>query len=114
MARSTDMNGRSVSVVLAPCAAILAASLAACGDNVTEDPEELLAKLGTLDGVTVEEHPTETAPYTYYVLRFTQPVDHARPDGATFEQRVSLLHRDLDAPMIALTSGYWDYFGDSP
>jgi PS-10 peptidase S37 len=87
--------------------------LAACGDNDTEPPEAVLAKLRALDGVTVEEVPTSNEPYSYYVLRFTQPVDHNAPGGATFEQRVSLLHRDLDAPMIALTSGYWDYYGDS-
>lgn len=92
----------------------LAAGLAACGDNVTEPPGELLDRLRALDGVTVEELPTETRPYAFYVLRFTQPVDHGNPGGATFQQRVSLLHRDLDAPMIALTTGYWDYYVDNP
>ncbi len=91
----------------------LAACLAACGDDVTEPPEELEDKLRGLEGVTVEAVPTETQPYQYYVLRFTQPVDHGSPGGAVFEQRVSLLHRDLDAPMVALTTGYWDYYGDS-
>jgi hypothetical protein len=88
------------------------ACLAACGDNDTQPPEEVAEKLRALDGVTVEEVPTSSAPYRYYVLRFTQPVDHADPGGATFQQRVSLLHLELDAPMIALTSGYWDYYGD--
>jgi hypothetical protein len=100
----------SISLVLGLCAA----SLAGCGDNETEAPEDLLGKLRALDGVTVEEAQTQPQPYTYYVLRFTQPVDHATPGGPTFAQRVSLLHRDLDAPMIALTSGYWDYYGDTP
>lgn len=86
--------------------------LAACGDNDTQPPEAVLEQLRALDGVTVEEVPTSNTPYRYYVLRFTQPVDHATPGGATFQQRVSLIHLDLDAPMIALTSGYWDYYGD--
>lgn len=89
------------------------ACLAACGDNDTQSPEAILAQLHALDGVTVEEASTSSTPYRYYVLRFTQPVDHDAPGGATFQQRVSLLHVDRDAPMIALTSGYWDYYGDS-
>lgn len=93
---------------------LVACSLPACGDNLTGSPEDLLEKLRALDGVTFEEFPTGTKPYTYYVLRFTQPVDHGDPGGPRFAQRVSLLHRDLDAPMIALTSGYWDYYGDNP
>jgi hypothetical protein len=92
---------------------LAACSLAACGDNLRDPPEDVLAKLRALDGVTVEQLPTEADPYDFFVLRFTQPVDHAAPGGATFQQRVSLLHRDLDAPMIALTSGYWDYYGDN-
>jgi hypothetical protein len=86
-------------------------SLPACGDNATRDPEDLLGKLRALDGVTVEEGAIDAQPFTYYVLRFTQPIDHGDPGGPTFQQRVSLLHRDLDAPMIALTSGYWDFYG---
>ncbi|HSK05205.1 MAG TPA: S28 family serine protease [Kofleriaceae bacterium] len=92
---------------------LLAAGLPACGDNDIEAPEDVLARLRALDGVTVEKLQTQAKPYAYYVLRFTQPVDHASPGGPTFQQRVSLLHRDLDAPMIALTSGYWDYYGDN-
>ena len=94
--------------------ALAAASLAACGDNDPGSSEpELLAKLRALDDVTVEEVPTDTEGFTFFVLRFTQPVDHQDPGGQTFQQRVSLLHRDPAAPMIALTSGYWDYYGDN-
>jgi hypothetical protein len=88
--------------------------LIACGDNPEKAPEYLLEKLRALDGVTVEMVPTDVWPYSYYVLWFSQPVDHDSPDGPRFVQRVSLLHRDLDAPMIALTSGYWDYYRDTP
>jgi hypothetical protein len=109
MARSEVMMRPAVPVLLG----LLAAVLPACGDNDTEAPEDVLGKLRALDGVTVEQVETRTKPYSYYVLRFTQPVDHTSPGGPTFQQRVSLLHRDLDAPMIALTSGYWDYYGDN-
>lgn len=94
------------------------ATVGACGDNLPgpegPDNRELVDKLRDLDGVTVEERPSDAEGFTYYVLRFTQPVDHADPGGATFEQRVSLLHRSGPAPMVALTTGYWDYYRDMP
>lgn len=88
--------------------------LAACGDDGPGSTGDLEEGLRGLEGVTFIEFPTDTAPYKFYVLRFLQPVDHADPDGPQYEQRVSLLHRDLEAPMVALTSGYWDYYGDNP
>jgi len=57
---------------------------------------------------------TETDGFSYIVLQFTQPVDHEDPDGPSFQQEVSLLHRDLAAPMVVQTSGYFDYYLDSP
>ncbi|MGE0398429.1 MAG: S28 family serine protease [Kofleriaceae bacterium] len=86
----------------------------ACGDNLPGTPPTIAEELAALPGVTVVETPTDTSGYTYYVLHFTQPVDHAQPDGPTFQQEVSLLHRDPAAPMIVQTSGYWDYYLDSP
>ncbi len=101
---------------------VLGAWLAVCGAACGGDdgpampdagPTDLVGKLEALDGVSVQETPTSTAGYTFYVLRFTQPVDHEDPDGPSFEQRVSLLHKDEAAPMVALTSGYWDYYVDN-
>lgn len=90
----------------------LGLALAACGDDGPETPAGLLDQLNALPGVTAVEEPTDLALYSYFILRFEQPVDHADPDGPKFQQRVSLLHRDQAAPMVALTSGYWDYYGD--
>jgi hypothetical protein len=82
-----------------------------CGDN---EPPSVLHDLAALPGVNdVTEQPTQTPGYHYYVLHFTQPVDHADPAGQTFLQEVSLLHRDVDRPMIVHTSGYWDYYLDN-
>ncbi len=93
--------------------AALVCVLAACGDNFPPDaPKDLIGKLRALPGVTVEQRDTDTPGYTYFVLHFTQPVDHGDPRGQTFQQEVSLLHRDLDAPMIVHTSGYFDYYTD--
>lgn len=93
--------------------------LGACGDDATmaapdAGPTDLLGKLNALPGVTAVVRPTDAAGYTYYVLHFTQPVDHDAPAGPTFQQEVSLLHKDEAAPMIVQTSGYWDYYLDSP
>ena len=91
--------------------------LAACGDNQMvaqpDAPDAILDKLRALPGVTASPAPTVTPGVTYYVLHFTQPVDHADPAGPTFQQEVSLLHRDTAAPMVVETDGYWDYTLDS-
>ena len=69
--------------------------------------------LEALPGVhDVTPKSTQTANYTYYVLHFEQPVDHDDPASGTFLQEVSLLHRNINAPMVAWTSGYWDYYED--
>lgn len=91
--------------------AVTAAS--GCGDNFgvpAVTPDELLAKLQALPGVTVREQPTEQTDYHYYVLQFTQLIDHDDPSQGTFQQEVSLLHRsDLpNVPMVVHTSGYSD------
>src|ERR1041385_914316 len=99
------------------CLLVAAALVVACGDNTRPPPgfgafqAELLKLPGVHDVTRVK---TQTAGYAYYVLHFEQPVDHDDPHSPTFLQEVSLLHRDIDAPMIAWTSGYWDYYQDTP
>jgi hypothetical protein len=90
-----------------------------CGDNF-EAPaltaEQLFVKLRQLPGVTVQETPTDQPGFHYYILHFTQPVDHEDPSLGTFEQEVSLLHRDerSKVPMVIATTGYADYIHDKP
>ncbi|MGN6109269.1 MAG: aminopeptidase, partial [Kofleriaceae bacterium] len=66
------------------------ASLAGCGDNLAAPPDaapdgpDLAAELAALPGVhDATEEPTLTAGYRYFVLHFTQPVDHADPAVGT-------------------------------
>ena len=105
------------------CALALAA--AACGDNLPgpaapdaqgPDTRDIAVRLAELPGVLVHEVPPVSAPagYRYFVLQVTQPVDHDAPSGATFQQEVSLIHRDVTAPMVAVTTGYDDYNRDFP
>ncbi|HEY1546807.1 MAG TPA: S28 family serine protease [Kofleriaceae bacterium] len=93
--------------------------VAGCGDNIKppdpNDPAVLLAELQALPNVhDATEMTTGHAGYHYFVLHFTQPVDHAVPDGATFLEEVSLIHADVAAPLVIHTSGYWDYYLDTP
>jgi hypothetical protein len=90
-----------------------AAAGVGCGDNFEAPaltPEQLFVKLRFLPGVTVEEAPTNQPGFHYYILHFTQPVDHENPSLGSFQQQVSLLHRDerATAPLIIYTSGYDD------
>ncbi|HEU4734612.1 MAG TPA: S28 family serine protease [Kofleriaceae bacterium] len=85
----------------------------ACGDNGEPrglTPEQLMEHLQELPGVTVEEQVSDDPDLRYYVLHFTQPIDHDNPALGTFQQEVSLLHRNTSAqvPMVVQTSGYAD------
>lgn len=104
---------------------IVAAALigAGCGDNFGPPPltsSQLLDRLRALPGVTATEVGTVAGPelqdFTYYVLHFTQPVDHDDPSQGYFQQQVSLLHINNVAPtpMIVHTSGYSDDAGRYP
>ena len=79
-------------------AAVIAGS--GCGDNVGPPPmtgDELLVRLRALHGVTVEVG-DGSEDLSYYILHFTQPLDHNDPSMGMFQQKVSLLHRNELAP----------------
>ncbi|WP_338683463.1 S28 family serine protease [Streptomyces acidiscabies] len=44
--------------------------------------------------------------YRFFVLNYTQPVDHRRPAAGTFEQRITVLHKDVNRPTVFYTGGY--------
>lgn len=52
----------------------------------------------------IEEKPV--AGYRYFVLNYTQPIDHRHPSKGTFQQRITLLHKDTSRPTVFFTSGY--------
>src|SRR5688572_20803003 len=71
------------------------------------DPAVLLAQIRALPGVSSAVQATSSIPGTlFYRVTFTQPLDHHAPSGPTFEQRVTLLHRDEAAPVVLVTNGY--------
>lgn len=89
-------------------ALLVAVGLVACAE-----PLEVRDALESIPGVMLSESSQTALGYSYFVLHFEQPADHRNPGGATFRQRVSLLHRSLAAPMVVVTTGYNDYYRDA-
>ncbi|HWO21102.1 MAG TPA: S28 family serine protease [Kofleriaceae bacterium] len=82
------------------------------GTRYQELGDPLLEQLQALPGVTV----TELAPRTgarQFQLLVTQPVDHAQPSGATFQQRVMIRSRGAALPTTLASTGY-GLFGSTP
>ncbi|MEV6024266.1 S28 family serine protease [Streptomyces sp. NPDC052036] len=52
----------------------------------------------------IEEKPY--AGYRFFVLDYTQPIDHRHPSQGTFQQRITILHKDVSRPTVFYTSGY--------
>jgi hypothetical protein len=111
---------RSSARALAIAALALAAT--ACGGGSPADPDasppaadadtrDIADGLAALPGVSVVEMVSGEPGERHFDLTFTQPADHDAPGGATFGQNVTLVHRAVERPMIALTTGYWNYYG---
>ncbi|MEU0554969.1 S28 family serine protease [Dactylosporangium sp. NPDC006015] len=79
--------------------AVVAGSPAAAATDIRD-------QLEAAPGVTVLEEQPVAAPYRFFVLSITQPVDHLRPSAGTFQQRFTLLHRGTDRPTVLHTTGY--------
>lgn len=76
------------------------------------DGRDLLDRLNALPGVVAIEETDPGDPETrLFDLQVTQEVDHDHPGTQTFTQDVTLVHRGFDRPMIAATTGYWNYIG---
>lgn len=76
----------------------------ATGDATQQDIRD---QLEGIPGITVQsEQPPPTPEHRYFLLTYTQPVDHRDPAAGTFEQRFSLLHKDSSRPMVLHTTGY--------
>jgi hypothetical protein len=69
---------------------------------------DIADQLRAIPGMTVvsEQIPPPIAGFRFFFLTYRQLADHLNPQGATFEQRFSLLHRATDRPMVLHTTGY--------
>ncbi|MGW1891530.1 S28 family serine protease [Streptomyces sp. NPDC002004] len=88
-------------VVLIGTVGTAGAATAASRPEAVDIKDRLLA----IPGMSlVEEKPYSG--YRYFVLEYTQPVDHRHPSEGTFKQRLTVLHKDTNRPTVFYTSGY--------
>lgn len=78
-----------------------------------QSENEIDALLSALPNVRVDHDYTEVSGYTRYNLHFTQLIDHDHPEAGTFQQQATLMHRDESAPMVLVSTGYWNYYEDA-
>ncbi len=92
----------------APAPAPLVAQAAPAGVAAAPavQADELTDRLSAIPGMRVISEQAAPAPFRYLVLGYRQPVDHRRPSAGTFEQRLTLLHRGFDRPLVLHTTGY--------
>ncbi|MFD7865650.1 S28 family serine protease [Streptomyces sp. NPDC057682] len=91
----------------ASAGAATAAEPAVNGSAVTDSgtSTDIKDRILAIPGMSlIEEKPY--AGYRYFVLNYTQPVDHRNPSKGTFQQRITLLHKDTSRPTVFYTSGY--------
>ncbi|MEU1402231.1 S28 family serine protease [Streptomyces sp. NPDC005728] len=81
------------------------AGAATAAQSAQPGPTDIKDRLLAIPGMSlVQEKPYPG--YRYFVLNFTQPVDHRHPDRGTFQQRITVLHKDTSRPTVFYTSGY--------
>lgn len=73
------------------------------------DGADIGAALAAIEGATVAEEFSFTEGYRLFRIAFEQPVDHANPGGPRFTQMLTLMHRDVAAPMVLASTGYHDF-----
>ncbi len=81
--------------------------LAVCTSELLHGQTPLEIQIRALPHVLgVKVQTSNRGPSGVLELTFQQPVDHARPLGAKFEQRVFISHSGFDEPVILGTEGY--------
>ncbi|RII19612.1 Prolyl tri/tetrapeptidyl aminopeptidase precursor [Streptomyces sp. YIM 130001] len=89
---------------------VLIGTVSTAGAATAAQPEagastDIKERLLAIPGMSlIEEKPYDG--YRYFVLNFEQPVDHRRPSKGTFQQRLTVLHKDTARPTVFQTSGY--------
>ncbi|APY88251.1 aminopeptidase [Streptomyces alfalfae] len=85
--------------------AATAADRTTTGERPTTAEPDIKDRLLAIPGMSlIEEKPYPG--YRFFVLNYTQPVDHRRPSKGTFKQRLTVLHKDTGRPTVYYTSGY--------
>jgi len=86
--------------------ALLLALAGGVGSPAAAGSTDIVERLEAVPGLTVVEEQPTAAPFRFFVLSFTQPVDHKNPRAGAFQQRLTLLSRGVDRPTVLATSGY--------
>src|SRR6476646_1298839 len=91
---------------LSTAGAATAAQPEATGTTRTTSSADIKDQLLAIPGMTlIQEKPYPG--YRYLVLSYTQPIDHRHPSKGTFQQRITVLHKDVARPTVFFTSGYF-------
>ena len=105
-------SGALVAVVLAlgllvgwPAATAAPALPGAAGAAAAAE-KPLDQQIRELPGVTGVVEATAPAGYRFFRITFASRSTTRTPNGRTFEQRLTLLHKDVARPMVMYTSGY--------
>jgi hypothetical protein len=79
-----------------------------------EETKPLHDFLSGFDGLDFEEMDTREEFSEKYVVYMPQPLDHKDPSLGFFTQRVFVIHRDVDAPVVLTTEGYGAAYANFP
>ncbi|WP_320779057.1 S28 family serine protease [Streptomyces sp. CRN 30] len=91
-----------------PGAASVAVAAQPAADGTGSGPAataDIKDRLLAIPGMSLVEEKPYTG-YRFFVLEYTQPVDHRRPSKGTFQQRITVLHKDTSRPTVFYTGGY--------
>ncbi|MGW0086158.1 S28 family serine protease [Streptomyces sp. NPDC003393] len=90
---------------LSTAGAATAAQPEATDTTTSSTDTDIKDRLLAIPGMSlIEEKPYPG--YRFFVLNYTQPIDHRDPAGATFQQRITVLHKGVDRPTVFYTGGY--------
>ncbi|WP_406330195.1 aminopeptidase [Streptomyces sp. NBC_00203] len=81
-----------------------AAQPEATGTTASTDVD-IKDRLLAIPGMSLVQEKPYTG-YRFFVLNYTQPIDHRHPSKGTFQQRITVLHKDTSRPTVFYTSGY--------
>ncbi|MFI1970624.1 aminopeptidase [Streptomyces cinnamoneus] len=103
--RNTTPRRPRKTLLLAALACLLGAGPVHPARAHTAD-DDIRARVEAVPGMRVIEEESAPPGYRSFTLGFRQPVDHRHPAAGTFEQKLRLLHRSAERPVVVYNSGY--------
>lgn len=100
MTRTTSrlLIGLILSVGLASCQGPVERAGGSDTPAIEDASERLLSRIDSIREVSISEATIE--------MTFTQPVDHDNPAAGSFDQRIILVHKGFDKPLVLWLEGY--------